>query len=728
MGKKLKSKSDIFTFFYKCFSAPQLFYGQIPFIIKTIKTYKIELTEEEQEIFDWMKNKKYGKKQISLKRKSFLELTKKDINWFFGDLETYKTTEDVFLKIGYIENEFDGHFFESFEELIDILNSYPTHSLIEFHNLNYDANFIFKYLVNDMGFEIVDKFSRNNNPEIMVSAEGENFNNIELKLNYCKELDRQRRVRLKCSYKILPSTIENIGKMIGKDKFESVGKELTFVEKQRFYDSIRDMEKGTEQYEMLKKYLVSDVRIQSEGLQSFFNEIEKISKLHPNWKLLDKTPLWPIYSLPSLVWKMMNNFLKNNYGETSLYYRNQKISAQEWRQWSHKDNGGVLDYPLYLGGLTQENENFRRQEIEAGEDKIYSIDINSSYPNVMSGKLPVGTPILSSKTLEYVLEKGNNEKGTIYILKGIASFWAYDNAVGFKVIKNPNYDGRNDRYLNDGANIPITVFGEEYAAWAKDFAQFQWSKLEIFEVAARDYLAPLYHAFYEIKENSKKGTALYITSKNLMNSGYGKYAQRPTYAENVFIKDEDGAKMANYESLYQSKSPLEGTTIYVVSRARKFLDNYSIYKIQSKNFYSANNIIVGAYITMKARVNLFSAMSVIGVENVIYTDTDSIKFFDKNNVISQRKIDLHESRLGAWEIESEVKKIAVRGPKKYVYETLDGKIEFAIGGVNKKWFSDQSKEFKFDVMKGKTNKVMKISKTSKKSGISLQNVDVILKK
>lgn len=76
--------------------------------------------------------------------------------------------------------------------------------------------------------------------------------------------------------------------------------------------------------------------------------------------------------------------------------------------------------------------------------------------------------------------------------------------------------------------------------------------------------------------------------------------------------------------------------------------------------------VVGISICAYARADLFENMLLIGCENVLYTDTDSIKFILRDKSILD-KMKLDDKKLGFWKIEGNPTIFKPLAPKKYIY-------------------------------------------------------------
>jgi hypothetical protein len=118
--------------------------------------------------------------------------------------------------------------------------------------------------------------------------------------------------------------------------------------------------------------------------------------------------------------------------------------------------------------------------------------------------------------------------------------------------------------------------------------------------------------FFDLKEQSLKGTPSYLFAKLMLNSLYGKFGANPdNYYSNIIIDQQfieaaeiDGHEFAGLLGKWALlKAPLED---------------------EEKRFY---NVATAASITGQVRSKLWREICKIGIDNVIYCDTDSLMYF-----------------------------------------------------------------------------------------------------
>ena len=292
-----------------------------------------------------------------------------------------------------------------------------------------------------------------------------------------------------------------------------------------------------------------------------------------------------------------------------------------------------LSRQVYAGGRT---EIFKLY----GEN-LYYIDINSSYPYVMSNfEYPVGK-----------FHKTNDME---------------EEGVGFaKILHSPDlyipplfakaHKGSNKKLLfinyKEGDIILSTNLELRY------LEKLGYEIEYIGGIGTSEMGKPFEYLkdFYEERKKNKD-EAMRTTIKLLMNSAYGKFGQRQIV--DVFTPNTIGRRVVNIFS----------------------------------------NVIIASYITARARLHLYEAMRKCGLENIYYTDTDSI--------ISKRiDEDLIGNELGKWKLEHKIERYYAIQPKVYFLETKEGIITKAKGFGKIK--ADDFDDFIFKLENGimKTNMV-----------------------
>jgi hypothetical protein len=195
----------------------------------------------------------------------------------------------------------------------------------------------------------------------------------------------------------------------------------------------------------------------------------------------------------------------------------------------------------------------------------------------------------------------------------------------------------------------------------------------------KDYV----NSLYKIKESSNKGSALYIISKLLLNSLYGKFGMNPYVEKPKIIKESEYDNLnknnINYDIINFNNGKL------LVSFINQNSDRLNI------------SIPISSAITAYSRIhmnNLIKELNDLG-HTIYYTDTDSV-FTDKplpSHLISKE--------LGKLKLENVFKKAVFLAPKVYGGITLDNKELIKIkGSKNVISYSELSK------LLFKNNKIM----------------------
>lgn len=162
--------------------------------------------------------------------------------------------------------------------------------------------------------------------------------------------------------------------------------------------------------------------------------------------------------------------------------------------------------------------------------------------------------------------------------------------------------------------------------------------------------------FYTLKKEYKKqGNKIMETlAKDMLNSLYGKFAQkRPLIEENLDMTC-DG---------YWREETLDlvtGKTEIVTKLFNKVFIEWG--EETAKNSFVA----ISAHVTEYARMLLWKIIKDIGIEKVLYCDTDSIKIRKRDLRFVQHPID--NFMLGALKVEDEFKQFTIHGPKDYETE------------------------------------------------------------
>ncbi len=166
-------------------------------------------------------------------------------------------------------------------------------------------------------------------------------------------------------------------------------------------------------------------------------------------------------------------------------------------------------------------------------------------------------------------------------------------------------------------------------------------------------------------------------SKHMLNNLYGKFAQKaPMIDEEIEI---------TFDGYYRQEIPdlVTGKVEIVTKLFNKLFIQYG--EIPSKTSFAA----IAAHITEYARLYLWDIIKGLGVNRVLYCDTDSIKL--RKSDIGKIKHELSESILGALKLEDESERLTIYAPKDYATEKKE-----VIKGVPKNAVKVSDNEYHYD--------------------------------
>lgn len=343
----------------------------------------------------------------------------------------------------------------------------------------------------------------------------------------------------------------------------------------------------------------------------------------------------------------------------------------------------------FMGGFTHSNP--------LNTDKlltnVYSVDFTSSYPSVMiAEKFPMGRGFKPTK--DEILEKGydyyiNNFCCILNIsVENLKNTFLYDSYLsenkckikGQKLISN----GRvfSATYLNTYmTDVDYSIFKRCY----------EWDRIAIHEIICypKGYLPkPIIEsilALYQNKTTLKrvKGKEVeYLLSKGMLNSVYGMTVTDIVKDEITYI-DDWGVKPVILDDEIEKYN----------NKKSRFL------------FYPW-----GVWVTAYARRNLW--LGILAFKNdYVYTDTDSIKFFNYKKhepflkaynemvvhkqlktleyynldpkLLSPKTVEGIEKPLGVWDYEGKYTMFKTLGAKRYLYDE-NGELHLTVAGLSKR--------------------------------------------
>lgn len=618
---------------------------------------------------------------------------------YFWDIETSKIICDNgeemqvtylsnVLKMNYETGEIISSIFHrTIEEVVEYFNTLEDDVIVWSHNLDYELTFLLRELGESKGEY---KYNRNG---IVEGIYDENVQNIILRDKHSPlsiKLDVLPHITFRDTYAIFNKSVAVLGDEIGIPKLEYNYKKIRLP-----WDKLEKLD-----YE----YNERDNIIVAKSLYKYMKD-NKIP--------FEEIPL----TFTSFVKRKRKEFIIENYGKKAInkFYFDRNEQVQDF-------NFFELILKTYQGGLTASNINETGKLIDKG---IYSIDIKSSYPYQMCSKY---FPFYSEKTTEHFTCDLANSFYKLGIYKGFFGTFKFKNIR----VKNRNYllpisssqlsKGycSSDRVHFNGKLLSAS----EIIIPCNDIdidtinLVYNYDEIECLEIFAttkqrrlrQEEISFLLSAFHKKETIKDKENIDYALSKVYINSMYGVKVTTPIKSSYSII---DGEIL---EIDYFKYNEEERENIY-----RKFSETQTMFGGTLDIFTD------GCYITSYARFMLVSMMTKLVDEgcNVVYSDTDSIKFYLNNtsedNIIAiinkinwltvknnkknirfktfKEQFNINDQdyekicKLGVWEMETvdendqpkPLPYFITFGAKKYGYIDNNGKVKTTIAGCNKKY-------------------------------------------
>jgi len=272
--------------------------------------------------------------------------------------------------------------------------------------------------------------------------------------------------------------------------------------------------------------------------------------------------------------------------------------------------------------------------------KLYGLDINSLYPFCQwKYPMPIGKP------------------------NKFSSWSSIEDNLGFAeaTVKAPSNLSIPLLPLRYGGKLMFPV-GKFRGTWDLDElrkAKELGYKIKIIKglLFSKSFLFKEFVEYYfKIKRKVDKNNPMYMIAKLILNSNYGKFAQRRE-CEELIINPESpvGLKVVNHELGIFSKASINNSPHIIPS--------------------------ISAHVTTRARLELYDWFEKIGFDNVYYCDTDSI--YTTKRIKCSKK-------LGSMKLEYSVKEGIFLSPKFYFLELKDKTIKIRMKGFSNPKFSKQN--------------------------------------
>jgi len=393
--------------------------------------------------------------------------------------------------------------------------------------------------------------------------------------------------------------------------------------------------------EKIKEYLAYDVISLYEILEKFFNTLENVTKI-------DKNKLMQRFTIASLSQFILFNYIDNKTREKMRNYYNRE--EESWIRLG------------YYGGRTEAF--ILKYDYRNASDYLYYYDVNSLYPFVMyKFSFPVGKgkfsedfdredliDLLESEYLFLAQVKVKVNESEMYpaipkrlnnkLLFPVGQFWTYVTSEELKTA----LDYTNVKILE----VERVLYWEDYARIFKDFVK----------------------DLYELRKKAKeeKNETLSYILKILLNSSYGKFAQRREWDKLKITK-------ISFDAIKELREK-EAEVLYF-----SYDRNILVYAYKEQDYRNRIiNPVYSLFITSYARSVLYYYMrkALENNANVYYVDTDSL-FIDSK--MKSKFVDSYE--LGKLKQEDVIKEAIFLGAKQYAYRNVDNQIEVKFKGIQK---------------------------------------------
>lgn len=350
----------------------------------------------------------------------------------------------------------------------------------------------------------------------------------------------------------------------------------------------------------------------------------------------------------------------------------------------------IEDYSLlcdcFMGGYTHSNA----VHTDIVLDNVCSKDISSSYPTVMClEKYPMTYFEETIPCDDYF----NNDNYSYIITFDVEHLRSkrWNTWLSFsKCTKIKGYSLDNGRVLKaDFIQLSLTNIDYEMFQLCYDFENLN---IIDFRVSSNDYLSPTFVKYilelYGNKTTLKgieEQEPLYMKSKQYVNSMYGMMVTKNITDTIEFEEDRWKKELLNENSFYTK----------IASEKKKLSKTFGAFQF-------------GVWVTAYARRNLWQGILALDY-NVVYCDTDSIKYIDcdsnffneYNEKIAERENERADMlgiprekfcpkdrncvshRLGIFDDDGQYQKFKTLGAKKYCYVDNDNKLHMTVSGVRK---------------------------------------------
>lgn len=441
------------------------------------------------------------------------------IKCYTADFETTTDINDcrvwayAICEIGDFNNFTYGNNIESF---IDFCKDKKNNYNIYFHNLKYDGEYIFSYLLKN-GYELIeDKKERREKTFTCLISDTGQFYSIEIYFEVKNK--KVNKVTIFDSLKILNFSVDKIAKAF----------DLPIRKLKIDYKAYRPIGHILTKEEV--EYIRNDVEIMARALKFMFD-------LGLNKMTIGADAL-------------------------AYYKKNCKYFLKYFPQLPYEIDGEIRR--SYKGGFTYLNDKYKGKEVGKG----LVLDVNSLYPSVLKyEELPFGEPQFFEGQYK------DNKLYPLYVQTFTCMFELKENKIPSIQLKN-NMSFIPNEYIKSSngelvtltlTNIDLELFFMQYNVTHITYhAGFMFKGIKGLFTEYVDHWTEM-----KIKSKKENNKPMYMTAKLLLNSLYGKYGLNPNTRSKYPYLDEEGVVRYYLTPLEIRKSIYIPIATFVTSYARR---------------------------------------------------------------------------------------------------------------------------------------------------------------
>ncbi len=470
--------------------------------------------------------------------------------------------------------------FTTIGDFIQWCEKNPSNDTVFFHNLSFDGNFIVQYLL-QIGFKFVDKDEMKTDRTFttLISDKGLWY---QVEVWFKVKGKKANKVTFRDSLKLIPLSVKQIGKSF----------KLPMQKGKIDYKAHDLLPEGSPLTDEEEDYLIKDIQIVEYALRFFHTQG------------MDKMTI----------------------GSCALDEFKKIITKKYFKRYFPPPFYDEDVRKAYKGGFTYLEPKYKNRML----GKMIVLDVNSLYPSVMRGCsgeiLPYGVPIFF---------EGQYQADTLYncyIQHIRCGFELKEGKIPTIQLKHtPGYQGNIYLTTSDGdivdlylTNVDLALFLENYEPHNLEYLNGWMFKGVKAEVIFADYVDKW--SGIKVKSKDEGNHGMYLISKLMLNSLYGKFGTSTVMASKVPWIDKEG----NLHFTQGKTEMRDGVYIAMACFITAYARNKTIRAAQmiKDNFNSGKSKI-----------------------DFVYADTDSLHCISPNGELPEG-LEIHPTKLGAWDHEA----------------------------------------------------------------------------